>query len=238
MKGGSHMKFETKVKEIIQRTHNVKSFRFPRPEALNYKAGQFMFVTIKSGDKKLTKHFTISSSPTEKELVEFTKKLTGSPFSNALDAMRPDDWAELNAPYGNFTLEGEFTKVGMLSGGIGITPLMSMCRYCTDLQLNTEITLLYSNRSEQDIAFRTELEKMQKQNKNLKVVFTLTEPNTGWNGVNGRIDVDMIRREMPDFEERTFYTCGSPMMVDAMEKLLKDLAVPKSQIKKENFPGY
>lgn len=161
------MKFETKVREIIQRTHNVKSFRFARPDALDYKAGQFMFVTIKSENNKLTKHFTISSSPTEKEFVEFTKKLTGSPFSNALDAMRPDDWAELNAPYGNFTFEGEFAKVGMLSGGIGITPLISMCRYCTDLQLNTKITLLYGNRSEQDIAFKTELEQMQRQNKNL-----------------------------------------------------------------------
>jgi ferredoxin-NADP reductase len=232
------MKFETKVKEIIQRTYNVKSFRFPRPDVLDYEAGQFMFVTIKSENNKLAKHFTISSSPTEKEFVEFTKKLTGSPFSNALDAMKPNDWAELNAPYGNFTFEGEFAKVGMLSGGIGITPLMSMCRYCTDLQLNTKITLLYGNRSEQDIAFRTELEQMQKQNKNLKVVFTLTETNTGWNGLNGRIDVDMIRKEMPDFKERTFYTCGPPMMVDAMEKLLRDLAVPKDQIKKESFPGY
>ena len=47
------MKFETKFQEIIQRTHDVVSFRFPRPAELAYKPGQFFFVTIKQGDKEL-----------------------------------------------------------------------------------------------------------------------------------------------------------------------------------------
>jgi len=78
------MKFETSVSDIIPRTHNVKSLRFPRPKDLEYKAGQFMFVTIKSRDEEMGKHFTISSSPTEKDHIEFTKKLTGHPYSNAI----------------------------------------------------------------------------------------------------------------------------------------------------------
>jgi len=45
------MKFETHVKEIVLRTYNVTSFRFPRPAALNYKPGQFLFVTIKAMGK-------------------------------------------------------------------------------------------------------------------------------------------------------------------------------------------
>jgi len=85
------MKFETNVKEIVRRTYNVKSFRFPRPSSLSYKAGQFMFVTIRSGKDEARKHFTISSSPTEKGFIEFTKKLTGHPFANALDALKVGD---------------------------------------------------------------------------------------------------------------------------------------------------
>lgn len=46
------MEFETEVRRIIQRTHNVKSFRFDRPEFFSYKAGQFMFITIKIEERE------------------------------------------------------------------------------------------------------------------------------------------------------------------------------------------
>jgi glycine betaine catabolism B len=232
------VRFETRISDIITRTPNVKSIRFPRPPSFTYKPGQFMFVTIRNDGGELQKHFTISSSPTEKEFMELTKKLTGHPFSNALEKLRVGDWAKIDAPYGDFTFSGEFKNVGMLTGGIGITPLRSMCRYCTDLNLNCEITLIYSNHSEKDIIFREELESMQKQNRNLKVVFTTNEHSADWNGYTGRIDADMIKKEIPDYLETRFYTCGPPSMVEAMKNLLKDIKVKKEHIQKEDFPGY
>src|SRR4030042_6743233 len=101
------MKFETNVKEIIPRTPNVTSFRFPRPPELDYKPGQFLFITIKQGDKELSKHFSFSSSPTEKDHIEFTKKLTDHEYSEALKSVKVGDWARIDAPYGQFTFEGE-----------------------------------------------------------------------------------------------------------------------------------
>jgi ferredoxin-NADP reductase len=231
------MKFETTVQDILRRTHSVKSFRFPRQESFVYKAGQFMFVTIYSGEEKLRKHFTISSSPTE-DFIEFTKKLTDSEFSSALDTLKVSDWAEIEGPYGKFTFEGEFEKIAMLSGGIGITPLRSMCRYCTDMQVKTKITLLYACRSEDDIVFKDDLEKMQEQNESLTIIFTVEEASKGWTGHTGRIDVPLIKKEMPDYLKRVFYICGPPAMVQSMEALLEDLGVPRDHIKKENFTGY
>lgn len=232
------MKFETNVKDVTSQTHNVKSFRFPRPTSLDYKAGQFMFVTIKSGKKELKKHFTISSSPTERNFIEFTEKLTGSNFSNALDALEVGDWARIDVPYGTFTFEGEFEKIGMLSGGIGITPIRSICRYCTDMQLGTEIVVLYSNHFERDIIFRGEFEEMKERNENLKVVFTVSEPSESWTEHEGRINTQIVEKEIPDYMERVFYICGPSAMVEAMETLLKNLDVPQKQVKKEKFPGY
>lgn len=197
-----------------------------------------MFVQIKSGQEEMRKHFTISSSPTEKDHIEFTKKLTGSEFSIALEALKMGDWAMIDAPYGKFTFEGEYEKIGMLSGGIGITPLRSICKYCTDMQLDTEIALLYGNLTEKDIVFRKELAEMQERNRNLKVVYTLDEPTEGWTGYTGYVDIDMVKKEIPDYMERVFYTCGPPAMIKAMEKLLKNLNLPKEQIKREIFSGY
>lgn len=231
------MEVETTVTDIIERTHNVKSFRFPRPEHFTYKAGQFMFVTIKRGEEELRKHFTISSSPTESYL-EFTKKISDSRFSQTLDAMHVGDWAKIEGPHGRFTFEGEYTKIGMLSGGIGITPLRSMCRYCADRDAKTDIVLIYSNRSEKDIAFREDLEEMQQKIKHFRIIFGIDEAGIDWTGFVGRINTDIIRDEVPDYKERVFYVCGPPAMVSAMEALLTELEVTQSHIKKENFYGY
>jgi ferredoxin-NADP reductase len=232
------MKFETTVKEIIPRTPNVASFRFPKPLELLYKAGQYFFITIKSDGKELTKHFSFSSSPTEKNHIEFTKKFTDSEFSAALKKLKSGDWARIDAPYGEFTFEGEHAKIGLLAGGIGITPLRSICKYCTDKQLDTKITMLYGSRTEADIAFREELETMQQQNKNLKIVFTLNEGPLSWKGAVGFITGDMVKREIPEYKETMFYTCGPPPMVEVMEKLVDSLGLPKSQLKREYFSGY
>jgi len=232
------MKFETIVNAVIPRTPNVMSYRFPRPQELNYRPGQFLFITIKPSGRELSKHFSFSSSPTETEHIEFTKKFTDSEFSAALKAMKSGDWARIEAPFGQFTFEGEHDKIGMLAGGIGITPLISICKYCTDRQLNTKITLLYGCRTEGDIAFRKELEEMQTQNRNLKVVFTLNEPSIDWKGRVGVINVEMAKQEIPDYKDTIFYTCGPPIMVEVMEKLVESLGLPKTQLRREYFSGY
>jgi ferredoxin-NADP reductase len=232
------MKFETTVKEIIPRTHNVTSFRFPRPDELTYKAGQFLFITIKSGLTELSKHFSLSSSPTEKEHIEFTKKFTDSEFSAALKQLEPGDWARIDAPYGSFTFEGEYPEIGMLGGGIGITPLLSMCKYCTDAGLKTKITLLYGCRTESDIAFKQELEAMQTKNSNLKVVFILSELDPNWKGPTGVINADLVRKEIPRYKGTVFYTCGPLPMVEVMEKIVQSLGLPKTQLRREYFSGY
>lgn len=232
------MKFETKIIKIIERTSDVKSFRLSYPLHFEYDAGQFMFVTIPSDTGELKKHFTISSSPTEKDFIEFTKKLTGSQYSTALDSLKIGDKVTIDAPYGKFSLDKEIKKIGMLSGGIGITPLRSMCKFATDLLLKYNIILLYGNNSLEEIAFKEELDQLSDENKNLKVVYTLNNFPSDWKGYKGFINADMLKKEIPDYKSRIFYTCGPPAMVDAMKKLLSELNVPKEKIRTENFSGY
>ncbi len=233
------MKFETSVKEIIPRTYNVRSFRFPRPATLSYKAGQYLIVTLKSeGGKELSKPFSISSSPTETEHIEFTKKLSESEFSTTLKTLKTGNWAKIDAPYGSFTFEGEHEKICLLGGGIGITPFRSICKYCTDKHMDTKITLVYGNRSENDIVFKEDFNAMQKQNPNFKLVLTVNEATSEWKGTVGFISNELIKTEVPDYKENIFYTCGPPAMVEAMEKLVETLGLPKSQLKREYFAGY
>lgn len=233
--------FETKVIEIIQRTYDIKSFRFAVSDDIIFKPGQFFVVTIKIKDQGVSKHFSFSSSPTEKGYVEFTKRITDSEFSQALDKLKAGDWARLKMPYGLFTFGGEHEKVAFLSGGIGITPIRSICKYVCDMKLSTNMILIYGNRTEKDIAFYEDLRMMEAENKNMKVVYAVdrTIDKDSWKGKTGFITADMIREEIPDYEERVFFTCGPPKMVDYMVTLMRDeMKIDREKIKWENFSGY
>ncbi len=170
------MPFETEVTKVIQRTPNVKSVRFEKPWGFSYLAGQYVVLTLSDSSNQMKKPFTLSSSPTE-DFLEITKKLTGHPFSNALAELRPGSQVSINGPYGEFTFQtecNECNNIGMLSGGIGITPLRSMIKYSIDKNLSANIILLYSNSDESDMAFRDELENVQRENSNIKVIDTIT----------------------------------------------------------------
>ncbi|MEM3378654.1 MAG: hypothetical protein QXV09_01430 [Candidatus Bathyarchaeia archaeon] len=115
---------------------------------------------------------------------------------------------------------------------------MSICKFCTDKRLNTKVALLYGNRSEKDIVFREELEVLERQNSNLKVVFILNEASDSWKGAIGVIDAGLVKKEVPDYKESLFYACGPPPMIQAMEKLIRDLGLPSTQLKLEVFTGH
>jgi len=233
--------FETEIKEVIKRTYNVKSFRFRIKEKIDFLAGQFFFVTIRIEGNEATKHFSFSNSPAEKGYIEFTKKITGSEYSIALDKLKTGDWARLRLPYGQFTFQGEHPKIAFLSGGIGITPIRSICKFINDKKLPVKVTLLYSNNSPEDIIFKEDFEEMEKVNKDLKVIYTITLPDESgqWKGKTGRIDAKMIKDEIADYTERFFYLCGPPGMVESMKEILsRDLNIGSDRIKTENFTGY
>ena len=216
----------------------MASYRFPRPDELSYRAGQYMLVTIKSGEKELLHPFSLSSSPSEMNYVEFTKRLTESEYSKTLRAAKPGDWARIDAPYGTFTFQGEYPKIVLLAGGVGITPFRSMCRYCTDKQVSSSVILLYGNRTENEIAFKTEFEEMQRENLNLRVVFILNEANSQWKGLTGFITADLIKNLVPDYRERIYYACGPPGMVKAMETTVASLGLPPSHLRLEVLAGH
>ena len=234
--------FETDVLEVIQRTRNVKSFRFRIKGAPDFKPGQFFFVTIKIEGVERTKHFSFSNSPTEKGYVEFTKRITESPFSKALDRLKTGDWARLKMPYGAFTFEGEYKKAAFLSGGIGITPIRSIIKFVVDKKVPAALILLYGNNTESDIIFKDDFDNIQGTNDNFRVRYTLTgldADNGKWSGRRGYIDAGMVKEEIPDYKERIFYICGPPVMVTTLVDMVKNgLGVPKDNIKTENFTGY
>lgn len=231
---------ELRVKEIIQRTHNVLSARLEASSEIAYKAGQFLQVIL-NNNPSLKRYLSLSSSPAEKGYIEFTKKITQSDFSMALQALKPGDIVKVRYPLGKFTLEDNSVgnKIAFISGGIGITPIRSIVKFAVDSNAGIDTVLLYANRSAADIVFREELEAMQKLSPKFKLIHVLCEPAPGVKCVSGRVDGAVVRKEIPDFTERKFFLCGPPGMVEAMKKMLVDeLSLPAGQVITEDFVGY
>jgi ferredoxin-NADP reductase len=231
------MKFEAKITEVIPRTFESSSFRFPKPAGLVYKPGQYMLCTINVGGKQLMHAFSISSSPTE-DYLEFTKKFTSNEYSVALRGFKGGETVAIDAPYGSFTFEGEHPKIALLTGGIGITPFRSIIKYAADKHLSSSITLLYGCHSSADIAFKTEFDQLTAQNPNFKAIYIVSSPDADWKGPVGHITEEFVKREMPDFKERKFFACGPPGMVTAMKSMIQSLNLPDSALKLESFAGY
>lgn len=231
------IKITAQVEEVIQRNYNVKSFRLKLAAAPEFKAGQFMAVTL-DNHPQLKRYLSISSSPTEGKYLEFTKKITESDFSRILDSLKAGSQLFVEYPFGKFTL-GEEKKIAFLSGGIGITPIRSICKYAVDSNLDIDICLIYANRTAQDIVFGDDFRKMQEVFPKLKLAHVLCEPEPGFECTAGYINAAVVKKEIPDYAERKFYLCGPPQMVEAMHKLLAgELLLNDAQIVRENFQGY
>jgi len=229
--------FESQVIETVQNTKSSQSIQFCRPPGFDYLPGQFITLELNGIEGEIRKPLTLSSSPTE-EFLQVTKRLTGHEFSNALLSLKDGDRIRFSGPYGNFTCCEVQGKIAMLSGGIGITPLRSMIKYCTDKCLATDIFLFYSNRQEDDIPFKDEFDSLKARNQNLTIINTLTRPGPSWKGRIGRIDADMIKELLPNYAHWTFYSSGPQRMVDSMLLILKELGIPEKQARLEYFPGY
>ena len=232
------VEIKVKIKEIIRRSYNVKSFRLETPGVLNFKAGQFLLVKLQD-DPQLKRYLSISSSPTEKCYLEFTKKLTESEFSKTLNNLGVGDQVAIQYPFGKFVLDEADLKIAFLSGGIGITPIRSICKYVVDKNLGQDMVLVYANRSVKDVVFKEDFDGMMKNYPRLKVAHVLCETEPGFKCTIGRINAGVIKNEIPDYQERKFYLCGPPQMVEAMRKLLvEELGVSLKMVVMENFQGY
>ena len=170
---------KVKIKEVIRRNYNVKSFRLEIPGVFDFKAGQFLLVKLQD-DPQLKKYLSISSSPTEKCYLEFTKKLTESDFSRRLSNLKAGDEVIIQYPFGKFVLNKVFSKIAFLSGGIGITPIRSICKYVVDKNLGSDIVLIYANRSVRDVVFKDDFDAMIKSYPALRVAHVLCESQAGF----------------------------------------------------------
>lgn len=224
------------LKEKIKRTKDIQSFRFKLDEDIDFLLGQFMEVVFDKEEKDLKHFLSFSSSPT-KSYIEFTKRLSESKFSQKLKEMKLGQKVAFRFPFGKCVFKDEYEKIGFIIGGIGITPVISMLEYIEDKNLNTDVLLIYTNRSFPEITFKPELDDWS-NSLNLRIIHVIEEPVEGLNFVKGRIDFGLLSRHKDELGFRINFVFGPPKMVEAIADLLTQIGIDKERVKREEFIGY
>src|SRR3989338_6104933 len=221
---------------IREETPTIKSIKIQK-DNFDYKPGQYVQMELETGDEENIHPLSIASSPTE-DFLMFSTKISNSTFKQKLFSLKVGDKIKIKGPMGVFVLNENAKNIVFLGGGIGITPFRNMIKYSTDKKLPIKLTLLYSNKTPNEICYRDGWPIMEKENPNLNVVNTITDGTADWNGRKGKIDEKMIKEFCKDFDNTIFYICGPPAMVDAMSNLLKSMNIPSPNVKIEKFIGY
>jgi glycine betaine catabolism B len=236
------MTFTSTLLEKIPRSGDTTSYRFSRPAEYAFQAGQWYTVAVPSPEGPLDRHFSHADSPTE-SFIELTTRLTGSDFKSALDSLPLGSEVEIEGPYGRFVFGYETPKIAFLTGGIGVTPVRSMLRYLADTGgagriEGQELVVFYGSMTEDGIVYKSEFDEFSRKIGGLRVVHVITDPTEGWKGYGGFITADIVRAELADPGNWTYYISGPPPMIAAMQKVMDQLGIPKAQTVVESFAGY
>ena len=223
----------TEFLERIERTPTAVSYRFKTPESFSFTAGQYMLVDL---GNKLTHPLSLSNCP-ETEFLEFTKRMTDSPYCDRLESLEKGEIINLKGPVGKFCVADSSETLVMIAGGIGITPIMSIL---TSLEKKKgyagTVILIYGNLNREDIAFRDELENLKLPDYHL--VHVLLDTTGMENAYQGFINADIISKEVPKSNNANYMVSGPPAMVEAIKKALDKIDVAKDRIRSDIFIGY
>ena len=221
------------------------AFQFEKPKHFEFKAGQYIDLTLSGSHRELpdglTHTFSIASSPCDEELLVATR-LRGTAFKRAISSLPIGSKARIEGPMGSFSLHKNTARPAVfIAGGIGIAPFLSMISYATAEKLRHPIVLFYANRYIEDAAFIDELWELEHKNPRLRFVPTLTRTDKnyrGWKGETGHISLEMLLTHVRILRGPIYYIAGPPTMVAAARQTLIEVRVDEDDIRTEEFAGY
>lgn len=219
------------VTDIRKDTPDVKTFRVVTREGQKpfiHKPGQCAMVSIPGVGEAM---FSITSSPTNKEFLEFSIKKCGC-LTTWLHAMEVGQEVTVRGPYGNpFPVDTEFKGKDMLfiAGGIGLAPLRSVINYIRDNRANYgKVDIVYGSRSMDDLVDFNEIKTEWVNEPDFNVHLTIDRPQDEWDGHVGF--VPSYVEELGFDTNKTAVLCGPPIMIKFTLASLIKLGFDKTQV--------
>jgi glycine betaine catabolism B len=238
-------RWDVECVDIEPETHDVKTFHFrvrARKDGASplclHRPGQFVTLRFRHGEKLVPRSYTVSSSPSRPMLMTLTIKRDPNGLVSRFMHDRLEVWDVLpiSGPSGSFDLVSARPRrnIVMLSGGSGITPLMSMLRYIHDTRAGEfDVTFLHAARSADDLIFRSELGLIARRSK-VKLGF-ICERDAESGMDRGYLSRDLLERHAPDILASTVLTCGPAPFMAAVRAMLGEMGFDMAHYHEESF---
>lgn len=225
-------------KEIL--SHDVRLFRFALPsedQVLGLPVGKHIFLCATVNDKLCMRAYTPASTVDVVGYFDLVIKVyfkgvhpkfpNGGQMSQYLNSLSLGSVIDVKGPLGHieYVGRGKFLvrdkpkfakKLTMLAGGTGITPIYQLIQaILKDPEDDTEMYLVYANRTEDDILLRDELDSWAKEHERLKVWHVIQESiKEGWQYSVGFVTESILREHVPEGSDDTLaLACGPPPMI-------------------------
>ena len=237
--------FLMKLKSRQEVAEQTMAFRFEKPASYTFTPGQFIEMTLldppESDAEGNSRVFSIASAPDEDFLMVATR-LRDTAFKRVLRSLPPGTEVKVEGPFGDLKLHNDKSRTAVvLTGGIGITPFRSILLNAAKERLPLRIFLFYGNRRPEDAAFLDELQDLEKQNPNYRLIACMSQMENAqrsWQGETGVINAPMLAKYLEGVVSPIYYITGPPTMVKAIHAMLKDTGVDDDNIRIEEFAGY
>ena len=180
---------------------------------------------------------TIKRVPAPADHPEFAPGLSSNHFH---DHVQVGDILRVKAPAGHFFIDPDpAVPAVLIGGGIGITPMMSMLRWCMAQQPQRVVHLYYGLRNSGEHAFKQVLEACAASHPALHLNVVYSRPaESDLQGRDyqhqGHVDIELLRRTLPHGRHQ-FYVCGPPAMMQTLVPALAEWGVPVADIHYEAF---
>jgi stearoyl-CoA 9-desaturase NADPH oxidoreductase len=228
-----------RVVEVIDESHDVRTFVLaPNRHWPGHRAGQFVSVEVEVDGVRLQRCYSISSAPGDAQLKITVKRVPGGRVSSWMhDKVHVGAVLGLSKPAGEFTANIENFSPGsspqkwlLVSGGSGVTPVMSILRDFVRRRVIGDVVFLHAARSQRDMLFQHELAAIAAAHSGLRVAFFLDDDARR----GGRLDRGTLAAAVPDFAERQTLLCGPAPMMAALSPLWVDCGISQ-HLKTERF---
>ena len=219
------------ITDITQETPDVKTFRVNAPgggKLFEHMPGQCAMVCVPGVGEGM---FSITSSPTNKEYMEFSIKRCGL-LTEYLHGLSVGDEITVRGPYGNnFPVDTELKGKNLLfiAGGIGLAPLRSVINYCIDNRQDYgTIDILYGSRSADDLVKLKEIKEKWMNTEGVNVYLTIDREQEGWDG--HVVFVPAYLKEIDFSTDKIGLICGPPIMIKFVLQGMKELGFTDDQV--------
>ena len=219
------------VTDIRKDTPDVKTFRvvgLDGKKLFNHMPGQCAMVSIPGVGECM---FSITSSPTNEEYMEFSIKKCGC-VTEVIHALEVGAQITVRGPYGkNFPVEEDFKGKDLLfiAGGIGLAPLRSVINYVRHYRENYgKVVIVYGARSKEDLVDIEEIQTEWVNEPNMEVYLTIDRPQDNWDGHVGFVPAYV--KELGLNPNMTAVLCGPPIMIKFTLAGLLELGFDKSNV--------